>query len=261
MRPSVSTAARGCRRQVEAGRRVGPLRALIVERGRASATRVGRRSSSASRAHLTRRRRPWFSCRMPLQNRVTPFGELVAHPGRGLVYGNRGCLHDDGGRIRRRYNGKRADRLPARVPRLAPSAAAAAGQVQSSSSSTRRRRSRPATGRARSAGARTPCSARSGRSSAGPGRSGRDRCAAAPGAPRRGSPVTLMSRICQTASSCCSQASRGSFEARPCDAGWRATPRRDRARTRRRHWSRQVTDRSPSRGVEGAVPFLHPTAS
>src|SRR5438128_7248150 len=43
----------------------------------------------------------------PLQNRVTPLGELVADPGRGLVYGNRGCLHDDAGRIRRRYNGKR----------------------------------------------------------------------------------------------------------------------------------------------------------
>jgi hypothetical protein len=44
---------------------------------------------------------------MPLQNRVTPLGELVAEPGRGLVYGNRGCLHDDHGRIRTRYNGKR----------------------------------------------------------------------------------------------------------------------------------------------------------
>src|SRR5438093_11267003 len=44
---------------------------------------------------------------MPLQNRVTPLGELVADPARGLVYGNRGCLHDAGGRIRRRYNGKR----------------------------------------------------------------------------------------------------------------------------------------------------------
>ena len=39
----------------------------------------------------------------PLQNRVTPFGDLVAHPARGLVYGNRGCLHDDLGRIRRRW--------------------------------------------------------------------------------------------------------------------------------------------------------------
>jgi hypothetical protein len=44
---------------------------------------------------------------MPLQNRVTPRGELVVDPGRGLVYGNRGCLHDETGRIRRRYNGKR----------------------------------------------------------------------------------------------------------------------------------------------------------
>ena len=44
---------------------------------------------------------------MPLRNRVTPLGELVAHPARGLVYGNRGCLHDDSGRIRRRYAGRR----------------------------------------------------------------------------------------------------------------------------------------------------------
>ena len=44
---------------------------------------------------------------MPRQNRVTPLGELVSDPGRGLVYGNRGCLHDESGRIRRRYNGKR----------------------------------------------------------------------------------------------------------------------------------------------------------
>jgi hypothetical protein len=44
---------------------------------------------------------------VPLRNRVTPFGELVAHPARGLVYGNRGCLHDESGRIRRLYAGKR----------------------------------------------------------------------------------------------------------------------------------------------------------
>ena len=44
---------------------------------------------------------------MPLQNRVTPLGELIADPARGLVYGNRGCLHDETGRIRRRYTGKR----------------------------------------------------------------------------------------------------------------------------------------------------------
>jgi hypothetical protein len=44
---------------------------------------------------------------MPLQNRVTPLGDLVADPARGLVYGNRGCLHDDAGRIRRRYATRR----------------------------------------------------------------------------------------------------------------------------------------------------------
>jgi len=32
---------------------------------------------------------------MPLQNRVTPFGEIVAHPARGFFMGNRGVLHDD----------------------------------------------------------------------------------------------------------------------------------------------------------------------
>jgi len=37
------------------------------------------------------------------RNRVTPLSELIADPARGLVYGNRGCLHDDGGRIVRRY--------------------------------------------------------------------------------------------------------------------------------------------------------------
>jgi hypothetical protein len=42
-----------------------------------------------------------------MQNRVTPLGELIDTPARGLVYGNRGCLHDDNGRIRRRYNGRR----------------------------------------------------------------------------------------------------------------------------------------------------------
>jgi len=33
---------------------------------------------------------------MPLQNRVTPTGEIVAHGSRGLMMGNRGCLHGQG---------------------------------------------------------------------------------------------------------------------------------------------------------------------
>jgi hypothetical protein len=44
---------------------------------------------------------------MPLRNRVTPLSELIADPARGLVYGNRGCLHDDTGAIRRRYATRR----------------------------------------------------------------------------------------------------------------------------------------------------------
>ena len=44
---------------------------------------------------------------MPFQNRVNPLGELIATPARGLVFGNRGRLHDDQGRILRPYAGKR----------------------------------------------------------------------------------------------------------------------------------------------------------
>ena len=55
-----------------------------------------------------------------------PLSELVADPVCGLVYGNRGCLHDDAGQIRRRYAGRRwiACRLRFRgwhrTPLLAP---------------------------------------------------------------------------------------------------------------------------------------------
>ena len=44
---------------------------------------------------------------MPRRNRVTPLSEIVADPARGLVFGNRGCLHDGDGRIVRRYAGRR----------------------------------------------------------------------------------------------------------------------------------------------------------
>jgi hypothetical protein len=42
-----------------------------------------------------------------LQNRVTPLGELIAAPERGLVYGNRGCLHDAERHVRRPFQVKR----------------------------------------------------------------------------------------------------------------------------------------------------------
>jgi hypothetical protein len=38
----------------------------------------------------------------PRQNRVTPYGELIAVPARGTLMGNRGRLHDPDGRIVRR---------------------------------------------------------------------------------------------------------------------------------------------------------------
>ena len=44
---------------------------------------------------------------MPKQNRVTPWGELIATPARGTLLGNRGCLHDAQQQIRKLYLGKR----------------------------------------------------------------------------------------------------------------------------------------------------------
>lgn len=40
---------------------------------------------------------------MPHQNRVDPFGNLHATPERGALLGNRGCLHDDAGQIRKAF--------------------------------------------------------------------------------------------------------------------------------------------------------------
>jgi len=44
---------------------------------------------------------------MPRQNRVTPFGEIVAVSERGTFMGNRGILHDDDERIKRAWQSKR----------------------------------------------------------------------------------------------------------------------------------------------------------
>jgi hypothetical protein len=44
---------------------------------------------------------------VPRQNRVTPFGEIVAVPERGTFMGNRGVLHDAEGHIRRTWQLKR----------------------------------------------------------------------------------------------------------------------------------------------------------
>ena len=44
---------------------------------------------------------------MPRQNRVSPYGQIVATPARGTLMGNRGCLHDDGDHPLRQYQGRR----------------------------------------------------------------------------------------------------------------------------------------------------------
>src|ERR1700693_379735 len=44
---------------------------------------------------------------MPRQNRVNPFGEIIATQDRGMFMGNRGVLHDQEGRIQRAWQGKR----------------------------------------------------------------------------------------------------------------------------------------------------------
>ncbi len=44
---------------------------------------------------------------MPLQNRVTPFGDLIATPERGLMFGNRGVLHNHERQIVRYNQGRR----------------------------------------------------------------------------------------------------------------------------------------------------------
>jgi hypothetical protein len=43
---------------------------------------------------------------VPRQNRVTPYGALVAVPDRGLLWGNRGVLHDPQGRLVRYSRGR-----------------------------------------------------------------------------------------------------------------------------------------------------------
>ena len=56
---------------------------------------------------------------MARQNRVTPFGEIVAVAERGTVMGNRGVLHDRAGRIRAALAGEAVAPLPPGVPREA----------------------------------------------------------------------------------------------------------------------------------------------
>lgn len=44
---------------------------------------------------------------VPLRNRVTPFGDIVATEARGLLFGNRGVLHDEHGHLVRAWQVRR----------------------------------------------------------------------------------------------------------------------------------------------------------
>lgn len=63
--------------------------------------RLGERSIS-QQADIAARPTPWPTPAMPLQNRVTPFGEIIVSPARGTLMGNRGQLHDDNQRLGKR---------------------------------------------------------------------------------------------------------------------------------------------------------------
>lgn len=63
------------------------------------------RSNAAASASLVRPR--GYLGPVPLQNRMTPLGEPIAVDARGLVYANRGNMHDAHRRIRRPFGVKR----------------------------------------------------------------------------------------------------------------------------------------------------------
>jgi hypothetical protein len=44
---------------------------------------------------------------VPRRNRVTPFGDIIATEARGLLFGNRGVLHDENGRLIRAWQVRR----------------------------------------------------------------------------------------------------------------------------------------------------------
>ena len=94
--------------RVDAHQNLALSRIAAAAPSRREGRREGRiRGTAPHCISIDRLGRPLRCVAVPLQNRVTPFGELIAHPGRGLVYGNRGCLHDAAGRVRRHHNGRR----------------------------------------------------------------------------------------------------------------------------------------------------------
>ena len=226
--------------------------------GARAAARYGRCSSAArSVGSLT------------LRNRVTPLSELIADPARGLVYGNRGCLHDDTGRS------AGATTASGGSPAGSRSAAGCAGRCcspaasPSSSSSTTQRRSQRAIAHVRSAGVRTTsASARRGArvhpAARAPTRS-TSNCTPSESRPgrARSCTTTLASESSPTARSSCSTASRGSSPASACGAG--RPPGYTDWQRRRPVATVLVTPPSLVAVLAGgwrpeAVPFLHPSS-
>ena len=52
---------------------------------------------------------------MPHQNRVDPFGNILAVPGRGMFMGNRGCIHREGRNHKKNGQAKGMGHLPTGV--------------------------------------------------------------------------------------------------------------------------------------------------
>lgn len=97
MRDSISSAdGLNCERHRET-----PTNAVYTTRRTARKNRTSPRTLAiAARQSDTRS--------MPLQNRVTPFGDIVAIPQRGMFMGNRGIIHDPATKtlLRKRWSNK-----------------------------------------------------------------------------------------------------------------------------------------------------------
>ena len=70
------------------------LRQCVRGRRHPRPVRLAVGTRGADRRRFTSRPARWWTMAVPLQNRVAPTGEIVADPARGLLTGNRGCLHD-----------------------------------------------------------------------------------------------------------------------------------------------------------------------
>src|SRR5215472_1932663 len=62
---------------------------------------------TSSPGRQSRSKGPLGDLAVPRQNRVTPFGDIIATPERGTFMGNRGVLHDAVSRIKRAWQLKR----------------------------------------------------------------------------------------------------------------------------------------------------------